>query len=179
MVNLIIQQSPITDSTELWGALNTVSEALGDMLRVVSHLITGEYFAGNGTNSSITHEHYTKTVSRCIDCSIRELTRAFCLICRFLLYLKGKILIDNVIEYVRLLSDSYLQGHTLPKEEPIQVRSPSLYFTLNRDFPAGFSGRNLHCGVGVVNLPENFGELPILMEVNKTALIVIDALVKS
>ena len=90
--------------------------------------------------------------------------------------LKGKILMENVIEYVRLLSDSYL-GHTLPKEEPIQVRSPSLYFTLNRDFPAGFSGRTLHCGVGGVDLPDDFGELGILKDGNETALIVIDALV--
>ena len=89
--------------------------------------------------------------------------------------LKGKILMENVIEYVRLLSDSYL-GHTLPKEEPIQVRSPSLYFTLNRDFPAGFSGRSLHCGVGGIDLPD-FGELGILKDGNETALIVIDALV--
>ena len=90
--------------------------------------------------------------------------------------LKGKILMENVIEYVRLLSDSYL-GHTLPKEEPIQVRSPSLYFTLNRDFPAGFSGRSLHCGVGGIDLPDDFGELGILKDGNETALIVIDALV--
>ena len=90
--------------------------------------------------------------------------------------LKGKILMENVIEYVRLLSDSYLV-HTLPKEEPIQVRSPSLYFTLNRDFPAGFSGRTLHCGVGGVDLPDDFGELGILKDGNETALIVIDALV--
>ena len=90
--------------------------------------------------------------------------------------LKGKILMENVIEYVRLLSDSYL-GHTLPKEEPIQVRSPSLYFTLNRDFPAGFSGRTLHCGVGGIDLPDDFGELGILKDGNETALIVIDALV--
>lgn len=90
--------------------------------------------------------------------------------------LKGKILMEKVIEYVRLLSDSYL-GHTLPKEEPIQVRSPSLYFTLNRDFPAGFSGRTLHCGVGGVDLPDDFGELGILKDGNETALIVIDALV--
>lgn len=90
--------------------------------------------------------------------------------------LKGKILMENVIEYVRLLSDSYL-GHTLPKEEPIQVRSPSLYFTLNRDFPAGFSGRTLHCGVGGVDLPDDFGELSVLKDGNETALIVIDALV--
>lgn len=90
--------------------------------------------------------------------------------------LKGKILMENVIEYVRLLSDSYL-GHTLPKEEPIQVRSPSLYFTLNRDFPAGFSGRTLHCGVGGVDLPDDFGELGVLKDGNETALIVIDALV--
>lgn len=90
--------------------------------------------------------------------------------------LKGKILMENVIEYVRLLSDSYL-GHTLPKEEPIQMRSPSLYFTLNRDFPAGFSGRTLHCGVGGVDLPDDFGELGVLKDGNETALIVIDALV--
>ena len=90
--------------------------------------------------------------------------------------LKGKILMENVIEYVRLLSDSYL-GHTLPKEEPIQVCSPSLYFTLNRDFPAGFSGRSLHCGVGGIDLPDDFGELGILKDGNETALIVIDALV--
>ena len=90
--------------------------------------------------------------------------------------LKGKILMENVIEYVRLLSDSYL-GHTLPKEEPIQVCSPSLYFTLNRDFPAGFSGRTLHCGVGGVDLPDDFGELSVLKDGNETALIVIDALV--
>ena len=90
--------------------------------------------------------------------------------------LKGKILMENVIEYVRLLSDSYL-GHTLPKEEPIQVRSPSLYFTLNRDFPVGFSGRTLHCGVGGVDLPDDFGELGVLKDGNETALIVIDALV--
>lgn len=94
-----------------------------------------------------------------------------------LLYSKGKVLIENIIEYVKMLSDAYL-GHTLPKEEPIQVRSPSLYFTLNRDFPAGFSGRNLHCGIGSVILPDNFGDLAMLRDGNKTALIVLDALVK-
>ena len=58
MVSLIIQQSAITDSTELWGTLNTVSEALGNMLRVVSHLMDGEYFAGNRTNASMTQENF-------------------------------------------------------------------------------------------------------------------------
>ena len=86
-------------------------------------------------------------------------------------------MIENIYEYIEMLSDSYLQ-HTLPKEEPIQVRSPSLYFTLNKDFPAGLAGRNLHCGVGGVVLPDNFDELSMLKQGNKTALIVLDALVK-
>ena len=86
-------------------------------------------------------------------------------------------MIESITEYIRLLSDSYLRGHVLPKEEPIQVRSPSLYFTLNRDYPAGYVGRNLYCGVGAANLPENFGQLSTMMDGNKTALFVIDALV--
>lgn len=86
-------------------------------------------------------------------------------------------MIESITEYIRLLSDSYLRGHVLPKEEAIQVRSPSLYFTLNRDYPAGYTGRNLFCGVGAVNLPENFGQLSMMMDGNKTALFVIDALV--
>ena len=87
-------------------------------------------------------------------------------------------LIENIIEYVRLLSGSYSGGHTLPKEEPIQVRSPPLFFTLNRDYPVGYAGRNLHCGSGAVKLPEAFGQLSIMMTGNKSALFVIDALVK-
>ncbi|XP_022801963.1 polycystic kidney disease protein 1-like 2 [Stylophora pistillata] len=151
MVRLIIQQSAITDSIDLWGTLNTVSEALGNVVWVVSHLMDGQYFDGNNTKASVTQGNFT---------------------------VMGKILIENVIDYVRLLSDSYL-GHVLPKEEPIQVRSSSLYFTLNRDFPAGFSGRRLHCGVGGVDLPDNFGELGILKDGNMTALIILDALVTS
>ena len=85
---------------------------------------------------------------------------------------------ENIFEYIRLLSDSYSRSHNLPREEPIQVRSPSLSFTFNRDYPEGFTGRNLHCGVAAVNLPDDFGNLDLLMDVNKTALFVIDALVK-
>lgn len=86
-------------------------------------------------------------------------------------------MIENINEYIKKLSDSFLY-HTLPKEEPIQVRSPSLYFTLNKDYPAGLAGRNLHCGVGGVVLPDNLGDLNMLKQGNKTALIVLDALVK-
>ena len=57
MVTLIEKLSNISDSTDLWGTLNTVSEALGSMLGVVSQLI------GNVTNSSITNDDYTATVS--------------------------------------------------------------------------------------------------------------------
>lgn len=99
------------------------------------------------------------------------------LTCCILLYLKGKLLIEDINEYVKMLSDSYLR-HTLPKEEPIQVRSPSLYFTLNKDYPAGLAGRQLHCGVGGVILPDNFEDLAMVKQGNKTALIVLDALVK-
>lgn len=63
MVSLIIQQSAITDSTELWGTLNTISEALGNMLGVVSHLMDGQCFAGNRTNASITQENFDVLVS--------------------------------------------------------------------------------------------------------------------
>ena len=63
MVALIIQQSPIADSTDLWGTLNAVSEALGNTLGVVSHLLRGE-FVGNVNNSSMTpHGDFTETVS--------------------------------------------------------------------------------------------------------------------
>ena len=86
---------------------------------------------------------------------------------------------ENNLEYIRILSDSYSRSHTLPREEPIQVRSPSLYFTLNRDYCKGFAGRGLHCGLGVVNLPKDFGPLDLFMEGNKSALFVTDALVQS
>ena len=92
-------------------------------------------------------------------------------------YSKGKVLIENINEYVKKLSDAFLY-HTLPKEEPIQVRSRSLYFTLSKDYPAGLAGRNLHCGDGGVNLSDSLGDLPMLKEGNKTSLIVLDALVK-
>lgn len=92
-------------------------------------------------------------------------------------YSKGKVLIENINEYVKKLSDAFLY-HTLPKEEPIQVRSRSLYFTLSKDYPAGLAGRNLHCGDGSVSLPDSLGNLHMLKEGNKTALIVLDALVK-
>lgn len=62
MVALIEQLSNISDSTDLWGTLNTVSEALGSTLGVVSHLI-GDENLGNVTNSSITNDNYTATVS--------------------------------------------------------------------------------------------------------------------
>lgn len=86
-------------------------------------------------------------------------------------------MIKSITENIRQLSDSYLSNHVLPKEEPIQVRSPSLSFTFNRDYPAGYTGSNLRCGEGAVNLPDNFGKLPMMMESNKSALFVIDALV--
>lgn len=92
-------------------------------------------------------------------------------------YSKGKVLIENINEYVKKLSDAFLY-HTLPKEEPIQVRSLSLYFTLSKDYPAGLARRNLHCGDGDVSLPDNLGDLHMLKQGNKTALIVLDALVK-
>ena len=63
MVSLIENLSNISDSTDLWGTLNTVSEALGSMLRVVTHLI-GDENLGNVTNSSITNDGYTPTVSK-------------------------------------------------------------------------------------------------------------------
>ena len=63
MVSLIENLSNISDSTDLWGTLNTVSEALGSMLRVVTHLIDDENL-GNDTNSSITNDGYTPTVSK-------------------------------------------------------------------------------------------------------------------
>ena len=63
MVSLIENLSNISDSTDLWGTLNTVSEALGSMLRVVTYLIDDENL-GNVTNSSITNDNYTPTVSK-------------------------------------------------------------------------------------------------------------------
>ena len=45
-------------------------------------------------------------------------------------------MIENINEYVKKLSDAFLY-HTLPKEEPIQVRSETLYFTLSKDYPEG------------------------------------------
>lgn len=63
MVSLIENLSNISDSTDLWGTLNTVSEALGSMLRVVTRLI-GDENLGNVTNSSITNDNYTPTVSK-------------------------------------------------------------------------------------------------------------------
>ena len=86
-------------------------------------------------------------------------------------------MIENINEYVKKLSVAFV-NHTLPKEEPIQVRSESLYFTLNKDYPAGLAGRSLHCGDGGVVLPDNLGDLNMLKQGNKTALIVLDALVK-
>ena len=90
---------------------------------------------------------------------------------------KGKVLIENINKYVKKLSDAFLY-HTLPKEEPIQVRSQSLYFTLSKDYPARLAGRNLHCGDGGVSLPDSLGDLHMLQEGNNTALIVLDTLVK-
>lgn len=106
------------------------------------------------------------------DCVIRSSS-----IC--LNFFQGRALVENILEYVRILSDSYSRSHTLPREEPIQVRSPSLYFTLKRDYPEGFAGRDLHCGLGVANPSKDFGQLDLLMEENKSALFVIDALVQS
>lgn len=106
------------------------------------------------------------------DCVIRSSS-----VC--LNFFQGRALVENNLEYIRILSDSYSRSHTLPREEPIQVRSPSLYFTLKRDYPEGFAGLGLHCGLGVVNLPKDFGPLDLLMEGNKSALFVIDALVQS
>jgi len=92
-------------------------------------------------------------------------------------YSKGKVLVEKINEYVKKLSDAFLY-HTLPKEEPIQVRSVSFYFTLSKDYPAGLARRNLHCGDGDVSLPDNFGDLRKLKQGNTTSLIVLDALVK-
>ena len=91
------------------------------------------------------------------DCVIRSSS-----VC--LNFFQGRALVENILEYVRILSDSYSRSHTLPREEPIQVRSPSLYFTFNRDYPEGFAGRDLHCGLGVANPPKDFGQLDLLME---------------
>ena len=63
MVTLIEGLSNISDSTDLWGTLNTVSEAIGSTLRVVTHLI-GDENLGNVTNTSITNDNYTATVSK-------------------------------------------------------------------------------------------------------------------
>ena len=63
MVALITQQSHDMDSTDLWGTLNGISEALGNTLAVVSHFL-GEEVLGNATNSSLAlPENYTETVS--------------------------------------------------------------------------------------------------------------------
>ena len=94
-----------------------------------------------------------------------------------LVYSKGKVLIENINEYVKKLSDAFLY-HTLPKEEPIQVRSQSLYFTLSKNYPKFLAGRDLHCGDGGVSLPDSLVDLHMLKEGNKTAFIVLDALVK-
>lgn len=106
------------------------------------------------------------------DCVIRSSS-----VC--LNFFQGRALVENNLEYIRILSDSYSRSHSLPREEPIQVQSPSLYFTLNRDHREGFAGRGLHCGLGVVNLPKDFGPLDLLIEGNKSALFVIDVLVQS
>lgn len=100
----------------------------------------------------------------------------FLTLCIFV-YSKGKVLIENINEYVKKLSDAFLY-HTLPKEEPIQVRSETLYFTLSKDYPEGHAGRDLYCGDGGVSLPDSLVDLHMLKEGNKTALIVLDALVK-
>ena len=62
MVALVVQLSAISDSMDLWGTLNTVSEALGNTLGVVSYFIGDENF-GNGTNSTMGSDNYTATVS--------------------------------------------------------------------------------------------------------------------
>ena len=63
MVALIENLSNISDSTDLWGTLNTVSEALGSTLRVVTYFV-GDENLGNVTNRSITNDNYTPTVSK-------------------------------------------------------------------------------------------------------------------
>jgi len=63
IVTLIEGLSNISDSTDLWGTLNTVSEAIGSTLRVVTHLIGNENL-GNVTNASMTNDNYTATVSK-------------------------------------------------------------------------------------------------------------------
>ena len=62
MVALIMQLSPISDSTDLWDTLNTVSEALGNTLGVVVHYVRDENL-GNGTNSTIISDNSTAMVS--------------------------------------------------------------------------------------------------------------------
>ena len=67
MVALVVRQSPIVDSTELWGTLDAISEALGNTMGVVSYWLREE-FLGNATNSTMTlHENYTNIVSTCLS----------------------------------------------------------------------------------------------------------------
>lgn len=69
MVALVARQSPIVDSTELWGTLDAISEALGNTMGVVSYWLREE-FLGNATNSTMTpHENYTNIVSTCLSLS--------------------------------------------------------------------------------------------------------------
>lgn len=61
------------------------------------------------------------------DCVIRSSS-----VCRN--FIQGRALVENILEYIRILSDSYSRSHTLPREEPIQGRSPSLLTgTIPRD----------------------------------------------
>ena len=67
MVALVVRQSPIVDSTELWGTLDAISEALGNTMGVVSYWLREE-FLGNATSSTMTlHENYTNIVRTCLS----------------------------------------------------------------------------------------------------------------
>ena len=62
-MTLIIEHSRITDSTELWGALDAVSEALGNTLGVASHWLSVEFLGNNTYNTMTLLRSYTETVS--------------------------------------------------------------------------------------------------------------------
>lgn len=62
-MTLIIEHSRITDSTELWGALDAVSEALGNTLGVASHWLGAEFLGNDTYNTMTLPKGSTETVS--------------------------------------------------------------------------------------------------------------------
>ena len=64
MVALVMEQTSLVDSTDLWGTLDSIAEGLGNSMAVVSHFLAGKILGKTTINNPLALSgNYSETVS--------------------------------------------------------------------------------------------------------------------